>query len=277
MLTFGFYDSLNHDRRYTAIQMSSIFDGIIEDGIFMSIGDRFKVTPDSGMRIAVGTGRAWFNHTWTLNDSPLYLTVEKGEIAIDRLDSVVLEINRHPDVRANSIRILKGTEQSIPMEHSEYVDQYLLSLISVPANTTDIKQCRFYDRVGMNATPFVTGAVQSPFSIEDIVTSFESEWESWLWGYTNQCTNEYTRWRDRIYAEFREWLEYMDTILEGDAAVKLASEVEKLKRELDGYMRFRQDLLEEQTIYDILLDSNGEPILDSNGDALIGRVVFAIR
>ena len=41
--TYGFYNSKNHDRTYNAEQMSSIFDGLIEDGIYESIGGAFLV------------------------------------------------------------------------------------------------------------------------------------------------------------------------------------------------------------------------------------------
>lgn len=37
-VTFGFYNSKEGDRRYDAIQMSSIFDGIIQDGILQHVG-----------------------------------------------------------------------------------------------------------------------------------------------------------------------------------------------------------------------------------------------
>ena len=42
-LTSGFYNSINGDRTYNAEQMSSIFDGIINDGVFASIGKVFQV------------------------------------------------------------------------------------------------------------------------------------------------------------------------------------------------------------------------------------------
>jgi len=62
-VTYGFYNSVNGDRKYDAIQVSSIFDGIVKDGIFMSIGTSFRVKAASGMTVNVGVGRAWFNQT----------------------------------------------------------------------------------------------------------------------------------------------------------------------------------------------------------------------
>ena len=42
-VTFGFYNSKEGDRRYDAIQMSSIFDGIIQDGILQHVGTAMVV------------------------------------------------------------------------------------------------------------------------------------------------------------------------------------------------------------------------------------------
>ena len=89
-VTYGFYNSKNGDRRYDAIQMSSIFDGIIRDGVFQHIGTAMMVEESEGMTVNVGIGRAWFNHTWTLNDAPLPLTVPLSEVILNRIDAIVL-------------------------------------------------------------------------------------------------------------------------------------------------------------------------------------------
>ena len=106
-VTYGFYNSLNGDRKYDAIQMSSIFDGIILDGIFMHVGQKFIVEADGSMVVRVGTGRAWFNHTWTLNDSILLLTVDDSEVLLNRIDAVVIDVNA--ETRVNQIMVVKGT------------------------------------------------------------------------------------------------------------------------------------------------------------------------
>lgn len=61
-VTYGFYNSKNRDRRYDAIQMSSIFDGIIRDGVLQHFGTAMMVKESEGMMVNVGIGRAWFNH-----------------------------------------------------------------------------------------------------------------------------------------------------------------------------------------------------------------------
>ena len=79
-VSYGFYNSVNGDRKYDAIQMSSIFDGVIGDGVYETIGDAMMVKAVSGNQVTVGTGRAWFNHTWTLNDALLPITMNSSDV-----------------------------------------------------------------------------------------------------------------------------------------------------------------------------------------------------
>ena len=103
-VTYGFYNSLNGDRRYDAIQITNIFNGLISDGIFATIGTCFVVKADVGIDVTVGIGRAWFNSTWTLNDSILPLTAPVSDVLLERIDAVVIEVNKSEAVRANSIK-----------------------------------------------------------------------------------------------------------------------------------------------------------------------------
>src|SRR5512135_467240 len=120
-VTYGFYNAINSDRKYNAAQMSALFDGLIEDGVFLacsSVPESFPVTQNTvpDLHVQVGEGRAWFKHTWTLNDAHILLTVETPDILYPRIDAVVLEVNRSDAVRANSIKIIKGTPASSPDE-----------------------------------------------------------------------------------------------------------------------------------------------------------------
>lgn len=117
-VTYGFYNSKNKDRRYDAIQMSSIFDGIIRDGILQHVGTAMMVKESTGMMVNVGIGRAWFNHTWTLNDALLPLTVPQSEVILNRIDAVILEVDSRESVRANTIKIVKGTPATNPVKPS---------------------------------------------------------------------------------------------------------------------------------------------------------------
>ena len=164
-LTYGFYNSYNGDRTYDATDISSIFDGIINDGVFMSIGDAFIVSAATGMQVKVGSGRAWFNHTWTYNSVASLHAIEPAEIVLNRIDTVVLEINASEEVRANSIKVIKGTPASNPVAptliDTELVHQYPLADIYVGANVTEIIPANITNRVGTEACPLSTGILET--------------------------------------------------------------------------------------------------------------------
>ena len=113
-ITSGFFNSVNGDRKYDAMQMSSIFDGLIIDGIFASIGTAFVVKATTAQTVNVGIGKAWFNHTWTLNDAVLPLECPDSELLLNRIDAIVLEVNTTETVRENSIKIIRGTPATDP-------------------------------------------------------------------------------------------------------------------------------------------------------------------
>ena len=73
--SYGFYNSLNGDRKYDSEDLSRMFDGIIYDGVIGAVGDTFAVKAGTGNTVNVSSGRAWFNHTWTYNDAPMLLAV----------------------------------------------------------------------------------------------------------------------------------------------------------------------------------------------------------
>lgn len=188
--TYGFYNSLNGDRRYSAEQVSEIFDGVLTDGIIPSQGQKFAVTTaNNRMQINVGTGRAWFNHTWSKNDSIMILTVPPSDVSRPRYDAVVLEINTNDNVRANSIKIVQGEPLTNPVKptlvNAGKIHQYPLAYIYVPAGSDTIKGENIENMVGRSPTVFATGVLQT--------TNLDTLWEQWR--------NEFNTWFAGIKAQ----------------------------------------------------------------------------
>lgn len=183
-VTYGFYDSLNGDRKYNALQMSKLFKGIITEGIFQSVGGWFAVSAATGMNINVASGRGWFNDRWIDNDATIQLTVLASEPVLPRIDTVVIEINSDISVRANSIKIIKGTPNSNPvaptLANTTTLKQYPLVDIAVAAGVTSITAGNITNRIGVvGGTPFITGLVQS-FDVASLFGQFEANFEAWL-------------------------------------------------------------------------------------------------
>ena len=182
-LTSGFFDSFNEDRKYNSLQFSSIFDGIISDGIYATYGDYFLVSPVSGMNIKVGTGRAWLDHTWTLNDADYPLTVEDAEVVLKRIDTVIIEVDRTNSGRINRLRILKGTPASTPvapqLTKTESLKQYPLADILVKPNATEIVAADITNRIGTKDLPWVAGIIDH-VSAEELVQQWRIEFDTLL-------------------------------------------------------------------------------------------------
>lgn len=159
-ITYGFYNSVSGDRAYNALQMSSLFDGVITDGVFETIGNKLVVRESTGMNVIVGSGKAWFNHTWTINDSDLVLVVTAAHVTLPRIDTVILEVNAADATRANTIKIIDGTPASVPapatLTNSGDLHQNPLGYIYVGAGVTSILAANLTNLVGTASCPYIT-------------------------------------------------------------------------------------------------------------------------
>ena len=219
-VTCGFFNSSSGDREYDAEQISSIFDGLIRDGVFATIGTAFNVTASSGLIVNVGIGKAWFNHTWTVNDSVLPLTAPESDALLDRIDAVVLEVNSTPSVRANTIKFISGTAASTPtnpiMTNEEKVHQYPLCYIYRKSASTVIAQADITPMIGSESTPFVTGILD--------VISMETLLGKWQ--------NELDTWTENEKAVFTAWFNEIKGQLEGDVAANLQNQIINIQSQI---------------------------------------------
>ena len=272
----GFFNSLNGDRKYNAAQMSAIFDGLIIDGVFASIGTAFAVKAAGGLTVNVGIGKAWFDHTWTVNDSILPMTAPEAEVLLDRIDAVVLEVNGMESVRENTIKFVKGNPSSAPsrptLTNEGNVHQYPLCYIYRKYGTAVINQADITPMVGTESTPFVTGILQT-ISLDELLGKWQDELDRFtdtrsqeVDDWIAQEESDFTTWFDKMkadlqqeqnvldqwiaseQADFLAWYNQMKDQLSGDVAGNLQLEIDKeeVKRILlvgfeDGTKEFSDD------------------------------------
>lgn len=212
-VTYGFYNSLNGDRKYNAEDVSHIFNGIITDGVFSTIGDALMTVAGTGMQVVVKTGKCWFNGTWTMNDSLLPLDIEAADVSLTRIDAVVVEVDTSVATRANSIKIVKGTASANPakpsMKSEEFVHQYPIAYVTISAGVTSITADKISVNVGRGSCPFITSVLQQT----DIGDLF-NQWE----------------------AEFEAWFENVQTQLSGDVAANLQRQITENKNKIDSFL-----------------------------------------
>ena len=175
-VTYGFYNSYNHDRLYSAEQFGMVFDGLIADGVYAKYGKAFQVEPKEGMQVYVQSGRGWFNHTWTLNDgdNSLWFTLDNSDVQYARYDAIVLRV--HKTNRINSIEKKTGTPASTPsyptLTKTDTVIEYPLAYIRVRAGASSISASDITPAVGTAACPYVIGVVSDPQDVTQYIHDF---------------------------------------------------------------------------------------------------------
>ena len=284
-ITSGFYNSLNGDRRYNADQMSAIFDGVINDGVFSGIGTAFAVTATTGTTVNVGIGRAWFNSTWLYNDAIYPVSLPEADLLLKRIDAIVIEINRDPSVRAGTIKAIAGVPSSSPtnptLTNTEYIHQYPLAYISRAPGSTTVTQSHITNKVGTSECPYVTGILQVQ-SIDNVVAQWEAQWVEWFNDRTSSGSAEWSQWfadetqsaEDKtnawmleMKADFMMWFNSLQAALEPDVAASLADAITNLQSKF-------HTLIKDGCIYDFLLDFDGAMITDHLGTEIEARTLL---
>lgn len=238
MFTYGFYNSVSGDRKYDAKQMSSIFDGIIKDGVFASIGTAMQVEAAGGLTVKVGIGRAWFNHTWSLNDAIMPLGMPNADSVFNRIDAVVLEVNSGDTVRENSIKIVQGVPATNPMRPTlldqDPIWQHPLAYIYRPMGSTEILASQITNMVGSEETPFVSGILQT-ITLDQVLGQWRGELDEFVATKTNDLEAFYSvmqqyfgteqadfeTWRTAQEKAFNDWYTNVRLTLTNDVAGQL--------------------------------------------------------
>lgn len=263
-VTCGFFNSVvvdnKSDRLYNAEQMSAIFDGLINDGVFASIGDNLVVTASSGNTVNVGTGKCWFDHTWTLNDAPLPVDCGSPDNNMTRIDAIIVEVDS-VDKRDNFIKVLKGTaSQYNPTKPTLSKNQHALCYITRKPGATTITQADIENAVGTDETPFVTGIVQvtsldkllgqwrqelddfidaGETKLDDFISKEETDFNTWyaeMKQLMADVTIELNTWTASEKIKIINWFNEVKGQLSEDPALNLqmqidADEVERLLME----------------------------------------------
>lgn len=249
-LEFGFYDSYDHDRVYSAQNMNDIFEGVIKDGVYAGVGDEFVVKPGSGLQITVGTGRAWYKMTWNRNRVVTPIPIDRSDPVYSRIDTVCIRVRKGITDRQNDFYIYKGTIQTNPSppiiieENSTY---YLpLANVTIRPNATDIKFSDIEILVGKSRCPYVTSIIQQTDitklfngwndQFDDFIERVEEEFESFDIGEVlTKLTNMVDK-RDKAVtkdlspASDEKWMTpYMTDKMISDASSKFSAGVQSFK------------------------------------------------
>lgn len=162
MLVSGFFDSINHDRTYSAKDFSDYFEGLISDGIYAGVGKEFNVSADgSGMTIKVDTGRAKILNRYVRNTDILEIEIDAADSTNPRWDAVCVSVNLDEAYRSGYVDIHKGIPATDPQKpdvpDTNAAKLFVLAYVYVPAQATEIVPENISDNRGAANCPYVVG------------------------------------------------------------------------------------------------------------------------
>lgn len=220
-ITSGFFDSVNSDRLYDADQMSTYFEGLISDGVYENVGERFVVTSaNDGMKVNVGSGRALLRSHWIKNSASETLTLDPSDVAQARIDVVCLRLDT--SARAITIAIKKGTATAgsptydPPTRTSGVWELYLASVLigkgaTQPTSITDLRPSSYCG--------WVTGIIEQ-VDTSDLFTQWQTAYA--------QMFARFDAYMQAKEAAFNAWFESLTKTLTVDTSITKAQVTKNL-------------------------------------------------
>lgn len=145
MVKYGFFNSMEGDRVYSAEDLACMYDGLVSDGVIRGLGAQLEVTACDKMQVLVGTGKAIVGRKWIWNTEQLALTIPPANESSVRLDLIVARadfVNRKV-----SFEVVKGDDiGSLPKPvDTSTIKEIPLAMLSIPAAATKIKTENIHD------------------------------------------------------------------------------------------------------------------------------------
>lgn len=169
MITYGFFNSQNGDRKYNADQMSEYFKGLISDGVYESVGEGMVVEATSGMNVSIGTGRAIIDCKWMDNSASELAEITMADPANPRYTAVVVRLDYNR--RLMEFDTVDGEAAADPdyptATWTDSVKELVLAYIYVSAGATSISQSDITDARSLDVCGWVTGLIEQ-ISIENL-------------------------------------------------------------------------------------------------------------
>lgn len=213
----GYFNSVNGDRKYNAEDMSHYFDGLISNGIYESIGDKFHVTPGGNMSVNVGTGRAMIDCHWIKSDSIVNIEISAADVQLNRWDCIVIKLDMTArEMTLEKIQGVPGNPAPLPVFNDTETVKYLwVASVYIPAGMTTVTQSRITDMRGKARCPYVTGL------IKQVDTSqLFAQWQDACQSYYNSMTAEMTAYFEQMKSSYEDWFSTLTDTLTIDTYIQ---------------------------------------------------------
>ena len=149
--SYGFFNAKNLDRVYTAEDFTSYLSSLICNGILDTYGQCFSVTANSNLSVSIGTGKAWINGHYFINDKKYTLDLSQYvDESLTRFVAVGISCDVSDAVRMCKLEVKAGTAATTPsvptLENTDTKTYLTLAVVRLEGGITEIKKQHITDR-----------------------------------------------------------------------------------------------------------------------------------
>lgn len=238
----GFWDSIGGDRTYSASDMAIPFDGVITDGVFANWGDAYKVTPnDDGKKLIIGSGKAWKNGRWTLNDSKIEkdLNLDGTWNNATKTNWIILALDWKIEnvYRMVQLNIFDADNDDVygtlnSFKNTPGYNVLPIAYVEIPPACTAVNQTNITSLIGSAWCPYVTSPVQS-VTVDDIRNKWDTAYRGAAESTISSTKNEASQALRTFRTDFDVWFASVKTTLAGDQAANLKNQIDDLRNSLN--------------------------------------------
>lgn len=180
---YGFFNSVDGDRKYDADDIGNYFLKLISDGVFATPATAMQVTAVSGMTVQVAAGWGFIKCKYINNTAAAQFTLAAADVVLNRIDRVVIRLDK--DNRTMSLAIKQGTAASTPTapaltRQSSGIWELSLAQIYVGAGVTSITQANITDeRANTSLCGYVTGLIDQ-IDTTDLFAQYNNAFWTWF-------------------------------------------------------------------------------------------------
>ncbi|HAU35182.1 MAG TPA: hypothetical protein DCW76_12980, partial [Lysinibacillus sp.] len=245
---FKFFNSAPGDERWHyASDFADYFGNVLSSGLLHKNGTpNLQVKVNAGtMQTYVEVGEALIQGYQYQNTTPLFLAHGLPEPNLDRIDRIVLRLDKRNNARFIRLFVKEGVSAANPVPPSLQRDQYVFELslaqIRLTKNTSSLEPLKLVDeRMKEDLCGIVYSLISVPTSV------FQQQWDYWfnlkkqtleddMEAWQLQQKNDFETWQAIQKQEYLTWIESIKDILDENVAANLAARIAELEQGLANH------------------------------------------
>lgn len=219
---FRFFDSIDgeDERTYTADEFAEYFRQVISTGILNGGTNLQVVCSGMDMNVQIKEGYAWLQgYLYKIDTEPLNIAIDTADPVLDRVDRVVIRLDKRLEHRYVKAFILKGAPAEDPvapaLTRDENVFEISLAKINIQAGKSFIEQVQIVDERLVNSVCGISSSLIDLDTTQFLqqwndwfstkTTEFQNAWNDWFNDFAPGASGDFTAWFDPVKSQWESW------------------------------------------------------------------------